>query len=211
MPAELFESFERKCAIKKHQASRLHYDLRLEFDGVLLSWVIPEGPSCRAGERRMAIEVGDHNPKYITSERVIPKGRYGAGPIMHWDGGSWVPLQGFEDVTKCLEMGYLKFEFNCQKLKGIWTLRRRQPGCQNGRRPIWDLIKEPDAFARSADTADIVVAEPNSISTGRTLEEIERDGNKAKPKPNSQMSLFGDEKIKRGVSRSRKNGGLDES
>lgn len=205
------EPVQRRCAIKKHRASRLHYDLRLEFDGVLLSWVIPEGPSCRAGERRMAIEVEDHDPKYLTTERVIPKGRYGAGPIMHWDGGSWVPLQGFENIAKGLQMGYLKFQFNCHKLKGIWTLRRRQAGCQNGRRPVWDLIKEPDAFASSADAPDIVVAEPNSISTGRTLEEIEQDGNKAKPKLNTQMSLFGEEKITRGVSRSRKNGGRGEN
>lgn len=181
---------QRVCAIKKHRATRLHYDLRLEFEGVLLSWAIPEGPSYRTGERREAIEMEDHNPKYISSERVIPAGKPGAGPLMHWDEGRWAPLPGYEDIGESLRKGCLKFTLYCKKLKGNWMFLRRPGGCRGERRPVWDLIKEPDAFARSADAPNILVEAPNSISTGRTLEEIERDGNQGKGKRASGASLF---------------------
>jgi bifunctional non-homologous end joining protein LigD len=181
---------QRPCAIKKHRAASLHYDFRLEYDGVLLSWAIPEGPSYRAGERREAIEMEYHNPKYISSERVIPEGMRGAGPVMHWDEGRWAPLREFDDVRESLRKGCLRFTLNCQKLKGKWMLLRRPGACRGRREPVWDLIKEPDAFARSADAPSILVEAPNSVSTGRTLEEIERDGNERRGKMVSGASLF---------------------
>lgn len=170
----------RRCVIKKHRATRLHYDLRLEFDGVLLSWALPEGPSYRAGECRIAIQVDDHNPRYMTSERVIPPGKRGAGPVMLWDEGFWIAFPGYGDIEECMRNGYLRFTLECHKLKGTWTLRRRPVACQGGRRQVWELIKEADQFARRADAPDILVEAPNSVSTGRSLEEIERNGNKRK-------------------------------
>ena len=167
----------RKCGVKKHRATSLHYDFRLEFEDVLLSWVVPDGPSYRAGEYRIAIRVGDHDPKYLPSERVIPPGSYGAGPIMLWDIGYWVPLPGYEDIREGMRNGCLRFMLDCCKLKGIWTLRRRTPMEPGEHTQIWDLIKEPDQFARSEDEPDILVEAPDSVSTGRTLEEIEQDDN----------------------------------
>ena len=172
----------RKCAVKKHRASRLHYDVRLEFEGVLLSWAMPKGPSYCVGECRMAIEMELHDPEYISSERVIPKGMRGAGPVMQWDEGGWAPLPGYENIPESLENGCLKFTLYCKKLKGNWTLIRRPESCRGKAGPIWDLIKEEGEFGRSADAPDILVEAPNSVRTGRTLEEIERDGNAGKVK-----------------------------
>jgi len=180
----------RRFAVKKHRATSLHYDLRFEFEDVLLSWALPDGPSDHAGACRIAIQVEDHNPRYMTSERVIPPGRRGAGPVMLWDEGFWIVLPGYEDIEECIRNGCLRFTLECHKLKGAWTLRRRSVACQGGRRQIWDLIKEDDQFARGADAPCILVEAPNSVSTDRSLEEIERDGNKGKAKPDLGSSLF---------------------
>jgi bifunctional non-homologous end joining protein LigD len=180
----------RLCAIKKHRATRLHYDLRLKFEGVLLSWVIPDGPSYIAGVHRMAIEMEDHNPEYISSERVIPENTPGAGPLMQWDQGTWAPSLECEDVKENLRKGYLRFTLYCEKLKGNWILIRRPDGCWGRREPVWDFIKEPDAFARSADAPSILVEAPNSVITGRTLAEIDRGGNKGKRERATGVLLF---------------------
>jgi bifunctional non-homologous end joining protein LigD len=181
---------QRLCAIKKHRATRLHYDLRLKFEGVLLSWVIPDGPSYIAGARRMAIEMEDHDPEYISSERVIPEGKPGAGPLMQWDQGTWAPSPECEDVKESLRKGYLGFTLHCEKLKGNWILLRRPDGCWGRREPVWDLIKEPDAFARSADAPSITVEAPDSVISGRTLAEIEGNENKGKRERDVRVLLF---------------------
>jgi bifunctional non-homologous end joining protein LigD len=179
-----------RCVLKKHRATSLHYDFRIGYGGVLLSWVLREGPSCRAGERRVAIQVEDHDPEYMTSERVIPPGRYGTGPVMLWDEGILILLPGYEDIPECLRNGCLRFTLECHKLKGNWTFRRRSKRCRGGRGEVWELIKEADQFARREGAPDILVEAPNSVSTGRTLEEIEKDGNKNWRRPVSGASLF---------------------
>ena len=181
------------CAVKKHRATSLHYDFRIRFENALLSWVLRDGPSYCAGERRIAIEVEDHNPLYLTSERLILPGNRGAGPVMLWDVGFLILHIGFEDIRECLRRGRLSFTLECEKLKGDWTLERRSDSCQMGTRPIWDLIKESDAFARANDTPCVLIQFPNSVRTGDTLEEIEQKVSKGKRKLVSQASLFANE------------------
>jgi len=181
---------QRLFSIKEHRATRLHYDLRLEFSGVLLSWAVPHGPTYCASVPREAIEMPDHKRANIAFEGVIPPHMHGAGPVMLWDIGIWVPLPGYWDIEKSLRQGCLRFTLFGQKLNGIWMLLRRPSGCRSRQEPVWDLIKEPDAFARSADTPSILAEAPYSVSTGRTLEEIELDGNRGKNRRTSSGSLF---------------------
>jgi bifunctional non-homologous end joining protein LigD len=176
--------------MKKHHATSLHYDLRLGWNGVLKSWAIPLGPSDRAGERREAIQVEDHRREYLSFEGVIQEGKYGAGTVMLWDSGMWEPLPECVDVDLSLLRGYLRFILYGEKLKGAWTLTRRDSRLQNQQKPIWDLIKEPDPFARNSCAGNIFEEAPNSVSTGRSLEEIRRDWDRPKPKPKSDATLF---------------------
>jgi bifunctional non-homologous end joining protein LigD len=181
---------QRPFSIKEHRATRLHYDLRLEFACVLLSWAIPDGPTYCAGEPREAIEMPDHKRENIVFEGVIPIGMHGAGPVKCWDRGTWSPSPGYWEIEKSLRQGCLRFTLHGEKLKGNWTLLRRPDGCWGRREPVWDFIKEPDAFARSADAPSILVQAPNSVTTGRTLAEIDRDGNKGKRQRAAGVSLF---------------------
>jgi bifunctional non-homologous end joining protein LigD len=158
--------------IQKHRASHLHYDFRLEWEGVLLSWAVPKGPSLDPQVKRLAMQVEDHPLDYATFEGVIPGGEYGGGTVMLWDSGSWIPES--KDVGAALEKGDLKFTLHGEKLKGSWVLVRtrgfgRQPG-----RASWLLIKHHDEFA---STEDITEREPYSVSTHRLLADIARDGN----------------------------------
>ena len=118
----------RRCAVKEHQASRHHFDLRLQFNRSLLSWAILEGPSLCPGVRRTAIQVADHDCRYMISEWVIPEGRRGAGPVLLWDEGFWISLPGCQNIQECLRDGCLKFVLECSKLKGAWILQRRSNG-----------------------------------------------------------------------------------
>jgi bifunctional non-homologous end joining protein LigD len=181
---------QRPFSIKEHRATRHHYDLRLGFGGVLLSWALPKGPTYCAGVCREAIEMPDHKRENIAFEGVIPAHMHGAGPVMLWDIGIWVPLPGYWEIEEGLRQGCLRFALNGKKLKGNWMLLRRPSGCRSRREPVWDLIKEPDAFERSADAPSVQVEAPYSVSTGRTLEEIERDGNRGKSKFILAASLF---------------------
>jgi bifunctional non-homologous end joining protein LigD len=183
---------QRRCVIKKHRATSLHYDFRFVHSGALLSWVLRNGPSLRSGECRVAVQVDDHDPEYMASERVIPLGQYGAGPVMLWDEGILILLPGYEDVPECLRNGCLRFTLDCHKLRGRWILRRRSKACRGGRREVWELIKEADQFARDEGAPDILVEAPNSVSTGRTLEEIEQDADRstAKCPPLHQLVLI---------------------
>jgi bifunctional non-homologous end joining protein LigD len=180
----------RRYGMKEHLASQYHYDFRLRYENVLLSWVLPYGLSTRIGERRIAIRVADHDCEYLTSERVIPVGMYGAGPVLLWDEGYWIALQGYEDIPKCLRNGRLKFRLESHKLNGVWTLQRKQTNSRDQFSNIWDLIRESDQFASEENVPDILITARRSVRSGRTLEELMRDGNKKPVKRASMPLLF---------------------
>jgi bifunctional non-homologous end joining protein LigD len=154
--------------IQKHDATRLHYDLRLELDGVMKSWAVTRGPSLVPGEKRLAVEVEDHPIEYNKFEGTIPEGEYGGGTVMIWDRGSWEP-EG--DPRRGLDKGHLAFKLHGEKLEGGWHLVRmhRRP---NEKRNNWLLIKQHDETERSARDPDILEEQPLSVVTGRDLDEI---------------------------------------
>jgi bifunctional non-homologous end joining protein LigD len=153
--------------IQKHAASHLHYDFRLGWNGVLKSWAVAKGPSYFPGDRRLAVQVEDHPMEYGGFEGIIPKGQYGGGTVMVWDQGTWEP---HVDVDDGLAKGSLKFAMYGTKMKGSWTLVRMHN--MSGNKPNWLLIKEHDEFERRKDDPCVTVEEPNSVVTGRSLEEI---------------------------------------
>ena len=146
--------------IQKHWASRLHYDFRLEFEGTLKSWAVPKGPSLDPHDKRMAVQVEDHPLSYGSFEGTIPPRQYGAGQVIVWDSGSWLPL---EDPAKGLLDGKLKFELRGHKLQGRWTLVRMRG--QNEKTIPWLLIKEHDGYARPASDYNITEALPDSVKS----------------------------------------------
>jgi bifunctional non-homologous end joining protein LigD len=153
--------------IQKHEATNLHYDLRLQWNGVLLSWAIPKGPSLDPSVKRFAVRTEDHPIEYAKFEGVVPGGEYGAGTVMLWDEGTWVPDD--PDVDASLRKGDLKFALYGKKLKGSWVLvKTRGYG-----RSSWLLIKHRDAFAAARD---ITAEEPDSASSRRSLAQIAKDG-----------------------------------
>lgn len=165
-------SGELPFVIQKHAATRLHYDFRLGWNGVLKSWAVAKGPSFYTGDKRLAVQVEDHPMEYGGFEGIIPKGQYGGGTVMVWDQGTWSPQPGYEDVDKGLRGGSLKFVMHGTKLKGKWTLVRMGGKAANERKPNWLLIKEHDEFERGKDKPCITDESPNSAVTGRSLDEI---------------------------------------
>jgi bifunctional non-homologous end joining protein LigD len=159
---------EPRFVVQKHDARRLHYDLRLELDGVLKSWAVTKGPSLVPGEKRLAVAVEDHPLEYGDFEGVIPKGEYGGGTVIVWDRGSWRPLH---DPGKSLAKGHLDFELAGEKLKGRWHLVRmaRKP---REKHDNWLLIKGDDDAARAPQDSDILKERPESAKTGRSLSEV---------------------------------------
>lgn len=157
--------------IQKHAARRLHYDLRLEMDGVLKSWAVTRGPSLVPGEKRLAVHVEDHPLDYGDFEGTIPAGNYGAGSVIVWDRGSWTPIG---DLKKAYRKGHLEFELEGEKLKGHWHLVR-MAGKDGETRENWLLIKGDDAFARSETDPDILEEQPQSVKTGQLVEELGHD------------------------------------
>jgi bifunctional non-homologous end joining protein LigD len=153
--------------VQKHAATRLHYDFRLELDGVLLSWAVPKGPSLDPNDKRLAMHVEDHPLEYGDFEGVIPAKQYGAGTVMVWDRGTWTPTT---DPADAYAKGHLKFDLNGEKLKGRWNLVRSKSGKYGG--DGWLLFKEADAFARLGAQAQIVDDRPDSVLSARTLAEI---------------------------------------
>jgi bifunctional non-homologous end joining protein LigD len=149
--------------IQKHDASHLHYDFRLELDGALKSWAVPKGPSLDPKVKRLAVHVEDHPLDYATFEGSIPEGHYGAGDVIVWDRGVWIPL---EDPHKAYEKGKLKFELQGEKLGGIWNLVRTH---MPGKKEQWFLIKHQDDAARPQDDYDVLLAEPDSVLSERTI------------------------------------------
>jgi bifunctional non-homologous end joining protein LigD len=159
--------------IQKHQASHLHYDFRLEWGGVLLSWAVPKGPSLDPAVKRLAAPVEDHPLEYGGFEGVIPEGEYGGGTVLLWDRGTWTPDD--PDVDSSLSRGELKFSLSGEKLRGSWVLVRTKLGYPRGStKPQWLLIKHRDRYASSRD---VLVEQPQSVASGRLLAEIARDEN----------------------------------
>ncbi|MGB7497875.1 MAG: DNA polymerase ligase N-terminal domain-containing protein [Candidatus Acidiferrum sp.] len=156
--------------IQKHRASHLHYDFRLEYKGVLLSWAIPKGPSLDPSVKRLAMQVEDHPVEYGSFEGIIPAGEYGGGTVMLWDRGTWAPDD--QDVEAALRKGSLKFTLHGKKLRGSWALVRTN-SYGGERKNAWLLIKHRDEFVSKKD---ITEAKPRSVSSQRLLAEIARDG-----------------------------------
>lgn len=158
--------------IQKHAASHLHYDLRLELDGVMKSWAVPKGPSLDPSIKRLAMEVEDHPIEYNTFEGTIPKGEYGGGTVMLWDRGTYTyggtdpdPLAG---LRRGFHKGDFKFVLHGKRLRGSWVLVRTRRDAKN--RAQWLLIKHRDEYAIPA--SDVTAEHQTSVATGRTMEEI---------------------------------------
>jgi bifunctional non-homologous end joining protein LigD len=154
--------------VQKHRATSLHYDFRLEHNGVLLSWAVPKGPSLDPSVKRLAMHVEDHPLDYGGFEGIIPEAEYGGGTVMVWDNGTWTPE--VDDIDAALAKGDLKFTLDGKKLHGSWVLVRTRGfgGSDNS----WLLIKHRDRFASDKD---ILAAKPRSILTNRLLADIALD------------------------------------
>ena len=157
--------------IQKHAARRLHYDFRLELDGVLKSWAVTKGPSLVPGEKRLAVEVEDHPLDYQDFEGTIPQGQYGGGTVLVWDRGTWAPR---DDPHAGLKKGRLDFALDGEKLQGLWHLVRMR-GKAGEKRNNWLLIKGRDDAARDRGDPDILEERPESVLSGRGIDEIAAD------------------------------------
>lgn len=156
-----------RFVVQKHAARGLHYDVRLELDGVLLSWAVPKGPSLAPAERRLAVRTEDHPVDYADFEGVIPAGQYGGGAVVVWDRGRWIP-EG--DPHAGLAKGRLTFVLEGEKLHGRWHLIRTRGADQDGQQDTWLLFKSRDEAA--SDDHDIVAERPESVLSGKTIEDI---------------------------------------
>ena len=154
--------------VQKHRATALHYDFRLEWNGVMLSWAVPKGPSYDPTIKRLAMQVEDHPIEYNEFEGIIPASEYGGGTVMIWDQGLWTPAG---DVDEGLKKGDLKFSLDGKKLKGEWVLVRTRGRPGDGK-PAWLLIKHRDAWATTEDITELA---PRSVVSNRLLIEIARD------------------------------------
>jgi bifunctional non-homologous end joining protein LigD len=166
----------RKFIVQKHDATRLHWDFRIEVDGVLKSWAVTRGPSLDPAEKRLAVRTEDHPMSYATFEGTIPQGEYGGGTVMLWDEGEWAPIAG--KSAKDLEKGHLHFTLAGQRMKGEWLLIRLKPRGRE-KRENWLLRKIEDGFAGATD--ELVETGLTSVKTGRTMEEIAKGVKPGKP------------------------------
>lgn len=173
----------QRLFLKYHDAGGyLHYDMRLEYLGVLLSWALPDGLSYYPGDRYEAIEVDDHRKEYGAFEGVRER-----DTIMLWDRGTWEPEPDCVDISASLRKGVLKFLLDGEKLKGSWTLTRTSRQKKSGR-VIWIISKNPDSFSRSQDAMSIMDEQPYSVVSKKTMDEIRRSGGKKGPR--SEPTLF---------------------
>jgi bifunctional non-homologous end joining protein LigD len=168
---------QRRFVIQKHAATRLHYDLRLEFDGVFKSWAVTKGPSLDPHDKRLAVEVEDHPLDYGDFEGTIPDDQYGGGTVMLWDRGFWES----DDPERGFKKGDLKFTLHGDKLHGSWVLVRMKGDRYGGKRTNWLLIKHRDEFTKEGEANDIL-EEDRSVASGRTMDQIAQGKGKA-PKP----------------------------
>ncbi|UDQ88070.1 ATP-dependent DNA ligase, partial [Xanthobacter autotrophicus] len=169
--------------IQKHAARRLHYDFRLEMDGVLKSWAVTRGPSLAPGEKRLAVHVEDHPLDYGGFEGTIPKGQYGGGSVIIWDRGTWTPTG---DPHKAYAKGHMEFTLDGEKLHGRWHLVRM--AARGGEKnENWLLIKAEDAFARPDGAPDILEEEPLSVVSGRDVDALSPDD----PSPKKRTAKAG--------------------
>ncbi|WP_236173227.1 DNA ligase D [Pseudomonas pseudonitroreducens] len=173
---------EAAFVVQKHDASHLHYDFRLELDGVLKSWAVPKGPCLDPKVKRLAIEVEDHPLDYARFEGHIPDGHYGAGDVIVWDEGRWTPIG---DPQEGLKSGHLKFRLAGSKLAGSWNLIRTRMA---GRQPQWFLIKGRDDQARDYPRFDILAEQPLSVVTGQPLPSEEARGKQVAPKRSKPLA-----------------------
>jgi bifunctional non-homologous end joining protein LigD len=184
-PAKVEPSERYRFVVQKHRATSLHYDFRLEMEGVLKSWAVPKGPSLDPADKRLAMQVEDHPVSYFDFEGIIPAGNYGAGTVMVWDMGTWEP-QG--DAAEMLGKGDLKFRLNGEKLKGDFALvhmKARRPGSKGNE---WLLIKHRDAYVREGYDVDDY---DYSVLTKRTMKEIAGDQGSAEWKSSRKASVGG--------------------
>lgn len=160
--------------IQKHAATRLHWDLRLELDGVMKSWAVPRGPSPDPADKRLAVQVEDHPMEYNTFEGTIPKGEYGGGTVLLWDRGWYEPEKkggGADAVRSGIGKGDLKVIFHGKRMKGSWVLvRTRGYGDGGGGQPSWLLIKHRDKYAETG--GDLVETHVTSVASRKTMEQI---------------------------------------
>ena len=174
-------SSRRRFVIQKHDATRLHYDLRLELDGVFKSWAVTRGPSLDPHDKRLAVEVEDHPLDYGDFEGTIPKGQYGGGTVMLWDRGYWEP-EGTKTAEQALAKGDFKFTLEGERLRGGFVLVRMASDRERGKRTNWLLIKHRDEFAVPASGAAVLEENDTSVASGRPMEAIAA-GKGRKPKP----------------------------
>jgi bifunctional non-homologous end joining protein LigD len=175
--AKVAPSRRRLFVIQKHDATRLHYDLRLEFDGVFKSWAVTKGPSLDPHDKRLAVEVEDHPLDYGDFEGTIPEGQYGGGTVQLWDRGYWES----DDPERGFKKGDLKFTLEGEKLHGSWVLVRMRHDRNGGKRTNWLLIKHRDEFAREGKANNVLDAD-RSVASGRSMDQIAKGNGKA-PKP----------------------------
>ena len=173
--------------IQKHAASRLHYDFRLEMEGVLRSWAVPKGPSLDPKDKRLAVHVEDHPLKYGGFEGVIPKGEYGGGTVIVWDRGTWHPE---ENPVRAYHAGKIRFTLEGEKLRGAWTLFRMGGRGNGDDDKSWMLVKQADEVAEEMAGVDITAERPESVLTGLTLEEVAKD-------PEREWSRRGERRLRK--------------
>src|SRR5579872_6964870 len=166
-----------RFVIQKHDATRLHYDLRLEYGGVFKSWAVTKGPSLDPHDKRLAVEVEDHPLDYGDFEGTIPEGQYGGGTVMLWDRGTWEA----EDPEAGFKKGDLKFTLHGDKLHGSWVLVRMKNDRFGGKRTNWLLIKHRDEYAVDGN-GEAILDEDRSVASGRSMDQIAAGKGKA-PKP----------------------------
>lgn len=184
--------------VQKHDATRLHYDFRLEVDGVLKSWAVTKGPSADPADKRLAVRTEDHPMSYADFEGVIPKGEYGGGSVMLWDRGTWAPIEG--KSAKDIDKGHLHFILDGERMKGEWLLVRMKPR-PGEKRENWLLRKIDDAYAGGTD--DLVGRQLTSVLTGRTMAEIAGDEGGAQSLKGAKGAAFA-EKMQAAAAHNRK-------
>jgi len=172
-PPKVGKGNQRRFVVQKHSATRLHYDFRLEMDGVLKSWAVPKGPSLDPADKRLAMQVEDHPVSYFDFEGTIPAGNYGAGTVMVWDVGTWEPVG---DAPAMLKKGDLKFRLDGQKLKGEFALVHIKSRRPDSKGTEWLLIKHRDAYVQPGYDIDQY---DYSVLTKRTLKQIAGDAGSA--------------------------------